>query len=143
MGKIGNAIDDAERWRVAEALRSVEAGPGVGKFTQLGLALYGKDYLRIPNDMQLAAVCTRLAALIEPIPRRGYDELVDTAESLHDEAETLREIAAALDCAAAEHASIEAGQLEDISARIRWALGLRARAEAGPASLHEPMVEEG
>lgn len=143
MGKIGTAIDDAERWRVAETLRSVEAGPGVGKFTQLGLALYGKGYLRIPRDMQLAAVCTRLAALIEPIPRREYDELVDTAERLHDESETLREIAAALDCVAAEHAAIDADRLDDIAARIRSAFGLRPRGGQVSASLPEPMCEEG
>lgn len=122
MAKIGCEISDAERWRVAEALRSVEDRPGHGKLTAIGLALYGDDYLKIPGQMALAAVCTRLAALIEPIKRPAYEELMETAGRLREDARNLAGFSSRFDGPLAIIAGETAGVLDGISLQIRDAL---------------------
>ena len=122
MAKIGSEISDSERWRVAEALRSVEDRPGHGKLAAIGLALYGEDYLKIPGQMALAAVCTRLAALIEPIRRPASEGLLETAAGLQEDAEGLMDLSMQATGPLADIAGDVSAALYGLSYQIRDAL---------------------
>lgn len=126
---IGDKISDAERWRAAEALRSVEDVPGHGKLAAIGTALYGDAYLKIPGQMALSAVCTRLAALIEPIKRPAYEDLLDTASDLYERDRELMEFSRCSDGALSDIASDAADELDGLAAQIRDALRPVSREE--------------
>lgn len=116
---IGDKISDAVRWRAAEALRSVEDVPGHGKLAAIGTALYGDAYLKIPGQMALSAVCTRLAALIEPIRRPAYEELLETAACLQEDAEGLMDLSMQATGPLADIAGDASAALYGLSYQIR------------------------